>query len=411
MAAWREDVFVLISASDAVSASRKAQSKGLPDTHRATPSAATPAVRRLAIHPSLVRAGGPGALPVSAAARRHRPALSGCIPYYYPTWQPTAGLVAPEEERALAALRAPEPGSCRRRRSACAPRRATSLHRDRAASSSSARPSTGSWGTGQRGGLASAAELPDAIDIVTPSRWCALAYERFGIPPARIHVVPHGIDPDVLARPDAVRRTAARGALHIERPRAGFPVGRRDDAEQGHRSAARRFCAPAASAPDVRLVLKGADGLYPSRDFVRPRSNELLARRARGAHPPHDLHRRHLFVATRWPICIVPADVYVSAVPRRRLQSAGARGRRLRAAGHLHGRRPDRRVHRRDVLRAHPQSARASGSKRSCGRRCTRARSRAFARADDERGPRSRRLARDGRARRRARACAVSPGA
>src|SRR6478735_1694285 len=30
------------------------------------------------------------------------------VPYYYPTWKTTRGLVAPEEERALAALRAPE---------------------------------------------------------------------------------------------------------------------------------------------------------------------------------------------------------------------------------------------------------------------------------------------------------------
>src|SRR5580765_7136086 len=75
--AWREDAFVLSSAGDAVSAAAKPR-VGFPDTHRATPNAATPAVRRLAVHPSLVRARGPGALPVSAAARRHRPAFSGC---------------------------------------------------------------------------------------------------------------------------------------------------------------------------------------------------------------------------------------------------------------------------------------------------------------------------------------------
>ena len=137
------------------------------------------------------------------------------VPYYYPAWKTTRGLVAPEEERALAALRAPE--------TEFLPEATFSM---RAEESDFTAPRSGRkfvfgtpeyrvLGEGQRGGLSSGAELPDAIDIVTPSHWCVPAYERFGIPPSRIHVVPHGIDPDVL-HADAAGRAAARAALHIE---------------------------------------------------------------------------------------------------------------------------------------------------------------------------------------------------
>ena len=137
------------------------------------------------------------------------------LPYYYPDWKTTRGLVAPEEERVLAALRAPEAGFL--------PEATFSM---RAEESDFTAPSSGRkfvFGTPeyrvlqdrQRGGLSSGAELPDTVDIVTPSHWCAPAYERFGVPPARVHVVPHGIDPDVL-HADAAGRAAARAALHVE---------------------------------------------------------------------------------------------------------------------------------------------------------------------------------------------------
>lgn len=196
------------------------------------------------------------------------------VPYYYPTWQTTQGLVAPEEERALAALRAPEPEFLPE---------ATFSMRAEESDFTAARsgrkfvfgtPEYRVLGDGQRGGLSSGAELPDAIDIVTPSHWCVPAYERFGIPPSRIHVVPHGIDPDVL-HADAARRAAARAVLHIEdREQVFLSVGAMTP-NKGIDLLLAAFARLAASEPDVRLVLKGADGLYPSRDFVKAALDEL----------------------------------------------------------------------------------------------------------------------------------------
>jgi glycosyltransferase involved in cell wall biosynthesis len=196
------------------------------------------------------------------------------VPYYYPEWKTTRGLVAPEEERVLAALRAPETGFL--------PEATFSM---RAEESDFTAPRSGRkfvFGTPeyrvlqdrQRGGLSSGAELHDTIDIVTPSHWCVLAYQRFGIPLARIHVVPHGIDPDVL-HADAAGRATARAALQVEDHEWVFLSVGAMTPNKGIDLLFAAFARLAAIEPDVRLVLKGADGLFASRDFVKAALNEL----------------------------------------------------------------------------------------------------------------------------------------
>ena len=196
------------------------------------------------------------------------------VPYYYPTWKTTGGLVAPEEERALAALRAPEMEFLPE---------ATFSMRAEESDFTAARsgrkfvfgtPEYRVLGEGQRGGLSSGAELPGAIDIVTPSHWCVPAYERFGIARSRIHVVPHGVDPDVH-HADAASRAAARAALDIEDHEQVFLSVGAMTPNKGIDLLLAAFARLVASEPDVRLVLKGTDGLYPSRDLVKAALDEL----------------------------------------------------------------------------------------------------------------------------------------
>ena len=196
------------------------------------------------------------------------------VPYYYPTWKTTGGLVAPEEERALAALRAPEMEFLPE---------ATFSMRAEESDFTAARsgrkfvfgtPEYRVLGEGQRGGLSSGAELPGGIDIVTPSHWCVPAYERFGIARSRIHVVPHGVDPDVH-HADAASRAAARAALDIEDHEQVFLSVGAMTPNKGIDLLLAAFARLVASEPDVRLVLKGTDGLYPSRDLVKAALDEL----------------------------------------------------------------------------------------------------------------------------------------
>ena len=196
------------------------------------------------------------------------------VPYYYPTWKTTGGLVAPEEERALAALRAPEMEFLPE---------ATFSMRAEESDFTAARsgrkfvfgtPEYRVLGEGQRGGLSSGAELPGGIDIVTPSHWCVPAYERFGIARSRIHVVPHGVDPDVH-HADAASRAVARAALDIEDHEQVFLSVGAMTPNKGIDLLLAAFARLVASEPDVRLVLKGTDGLYPSRDLVKAALDEL----------------------------------------------------------------------------------------------------------------------------------------
>lgn len=227
------------------------------------------------------------------------------LPYYYPTWKATRGIVAAADEVALAALRGPEAGFL--------PEATFSM---RAEQSDFTPPRSGRkfvFGTPeyrvlrdrQRGGLSSGDELPDTIDIITPSRWCVPAYERFGIPPSRIHVVPHGIDPDVL-HADAAGRAAARAALHIQaHERVFLSVGAMTP-NKGIDLLLGAFARLAATDPDVRLVLKGADGLYPSRDFVTAALDQLSA----GAREA--VIRRMIYTGGTYS-CSKMADLYRAA--------------------------------------------------------------------------------------------------
>ena len=198
------------------------------------------------------------------------------LPYYDPAWKATRGIVSAADELAMAGLRAPDAGFV--------PEATFSM---RAEESDFTAPRHGRkfvFGTPeyrvlqeqQRGGLSSADELPETIDIVTPSHWCVPAYQRFGIPLSRIHVVAHGIDPDVL-HADAASRGAARAALQIEdHERVFLSVGAMTP-NKGIDLLLAAFARVAAAQPDVRLLLKGADGLFPSRDFVKAALNEISA--------------------------------------------------------------------------------------------------------------------------------------
>ena len=231
-------------------------------------------------------------------------------PYYYREWKPIGGIVDPEQQRALAALRPPE--------AAFIPEATLSM---RAEQSDFAAPRSGRkfvFGTpehrvlqqGQRGGLSSAADLPDTIDIVTPSRWCALAYERFGLAPARIHVVPHGVDPNVLC-PDPGRRSTTRAALGVAAHHQVFLSVGAMTPNKGIDLLFGAFARLAAADPDVRVLLKGADDLFPSRELVKAALNELPARE-RDIVLPRMIYTGGTYSCAKMADLYRAADVYVA---------------------------------------------------------------------------------------------------
>lgn len=105
-----------------------------------------------------------------------------------------------------------------------------------------------------------------SVTITTPSRWSAEGFRRLGFDDARIAVVPHGIDP-LLFRPRPEKREVTRKNLGL----SGFVFMSAGamTTNKGMDLLLRAFAAVAERHAHVRLLLKGADKLYPSRQFLQ----------------------------------------------------------------------------------------------------------------------------------------------
>ena len=198
------------------------------------------------------------------------------LPYHDGAWRRTRGVFTPAQEEALAALRPPEADF--------APEATFTLRPERPDFSA---PRTGrrfAFGTAEyrllteqnRGGLRSAAQVPETVSVVTPSRWPALAFERFGLASERVHVVPHGVDPTVF-RPDAAARKTMRETLGVQDAFVYLSVGAMTW-NKGLDVLLAAFARVAETEPQARLLLKGADALYPSREFVQELLDDLPAK-------------------------------------------------------------------------------------------------------------------------------------
>jgi len=232
------------------------------------------------------------------------------LPYYYDTWQRTRGVFAPYQEQALVELRAPEAGFI-----------PDAIFSVRAEGHDFSAPRSGRkfvFGTPEYrvlkeeslGGVRSGADITESISIVTPSRWSALAYEHFGIPLERVHVVPHGIDPAVL-HPDERSRTATRNSMGTADNYVYMSAGVMTW-NKGIDVLLRAFAHVVATEPDVRLFLKGVDALFPSKQFVRKLLDDLPSR-AREAVVSKLIYNGHTFSSGEMANLLRAADVYVSS--------------------------------------------------------------------------------------------------
>jgi glycosyltransferase involved in cell wall biosynthesis len=231
------------------------------------------------------------------------------LPLYFGKWKPARGIFSADEERVLSALRAPE--------ASFSPEATFTLRPERPDFSAPRAGRRFAFGTAEyrvltednRGGLGSAAEVAAAVDVVTPSRWTALAFERFGFAPERIHVVPHGIDPLVL-RPDEASRRKTREALGVRDAFVYESVGAMTW-NKGPDILLAAFAHVVESEPHVRLLLKGTDALYSSRELVSEVLGDLSAD-AREAVVARLIYEGRTFSAQGMASLLRAADCYVS---------------------------------------------------------------------------------------------------
>jgi glycosyltransferase involved in cell wall biosynthesis len=231
------------------------------------------------------------------------------LPFYDPGWKPARGIFASADEALLASLRAPE--------ASFSPQATFTLRPERPDFSA---PTTGerfAFATAEYrvltlanvGALRSATDVPSCVHVVTPSRWAAGAYQRFGFADGRIHVVPHGVDPAIF-RPDEAARLVMRRALGVERNFL-FACAGAMTWNKGLDVLLGAFARLVDSEPDVRLLLKGADALYPSLELVREVLGDLPSR-ARSAVSARLIYEGRTFSAKVMADLLRAADCYVS---------------------------------------------------------------------------------------------------
>ena len=228
------------------------------------------------------------------------------LPFAAPGWQPSRGILEPEDESALAALREPD--------AAFAPEATLRFARDFTP------PPTGRvfiFDTPEFGvlrpevmqALHAIGDAAGRVHLLVPSHCVAEAYLRFGIAPGRVHVVPHGVDPCVM-HPDPERRLQARQALGLDDGFVFMSIGAMTD-NKGIDLLLRAFAQVARTHPRARLVLKGADDLYASGARVQRLLDGLL-RAEREAVASRLLYLGERRSAREMADLLRAADVYVA---------------------------------------------------------------------------------------------------
>jgi glycosyltransferase involved in cell wall biosynthesis len=228
------------------------------------------------------------------------------LPFPSPAWRQSRGMFSPEDELALEALPPPEPGFVPE---------ATLQYKGDFSPPAAGRkftfdtPEVRVLTPEQKQGFAAGADVPESVHVLTPSRWTAEAYLRFGIPPARVHVVPHGVDPWLL-RPQEEWRERARRELGLTDAFVFMSVGAMSG-NKGIDLLLRAFARVVGDGHNVRLVLKGADDLYTSRQLLQQILDALPAAE-RAAVAPRLAYVGERFSARQMAGFLRAADVYVA---------------------------------------------------------------------------------------------------
>ncbi|MEG5045067.1 glycosyltransferase family 4 protein [Microcoleus sp. B4-C1] len=125
-------------------------------------------------------------------------------------------------------------------------------------------------------------QINSEVKIITPSAWSKAGLIRSGVEADRIAVVPLGVDPKIYYPAAGDRRQSLRESFGWSNYFIFLNIGGQTD-RKGIRPLLKAFAAVVDKYPDARLVLKGSELLYPSRDEIAEASRVMLndAERAR----------------------------------------------------------------------------------------------------------------------------------
>ncbi len=125
-------------------------------------------------------------------------------------------------------------------------------------------------------------QVNSEVKIITPSEWSKAGLIRSGVEADRIAVVPLGVDPKIYYPLSGDRRQSLRQNFGWSNYFIFLNIGGQTD-RKGIRPLLKAFAAVVDKYPHARLVLKGSELLYPSRDEIAEACRVVLndAERAR----------------------------------------------------------------------------------------------------------------------------------
>ncbi|MBI2311661.1 MAG: glycosyltransferase family 4 protein [Betaproteobacteria bacterium] len=117
--------------------------------------------------------------------------------------------------------------------------------------------------------------IAPGVVVVTPSRWSLEGLVHSGIDRDAIRVVPHGVDPEIFRPASDDRREALRRRLRLDGRFTFLNVGLMSN-RKGIGILLKAFSRVIQRHPDCRLVLKGREAMYGSRESVAECARAVL---------------------------------------------------------------------------------------------------------------------------------------
>jgi len=192
-------------------------------------------------------------------------------PYASKTWQPVRDLFDPEAELTIEQIPNPEP----HQQADATLRMYAPLNLAPANTPKTAVFGCTEWGILTKSilrgmGVSSLGEAHANTDtiIVTPSQWSREGFIRSGADGDRVVVVPLGVNPRIYHPLPPAERTVLRQRLGIDSYFTFLNVGLMCDESQGVGRLLKAFATICDRCPDARLILKGRDALFPSKDSI-----------------------------------------------------------------------------------------------------------------------------------------------
>ena len=163
-------------------------------------------------------------------------------------------------------------------------------------------------------GVRSIAQTPvnSEVKIITPSAWSKAGLIRSGVEGDRIAVVPLGVDPQIYYPVSGDRRQLLRESFGWSNYFIFLNIGGQTD-RKGIRPLLKAFAAVVDKYPDARLVLKGSELLYPSRDEIAEACRVVLDDAERARVLPRLIYTGSQLSFAQIAELYQAADVYVSA--------------------------------------------------------------------------------------------------